>query len=82
MARALRKIAVTPSKHPSRESGWLGVGLDDFGSVGQTSGVRMPADGADLRAAGEQLGNEWPSDVARGSGDHDHVNSLRLGVRS
>ena len=52
------------------------VGLDDFGSVRQSSGVWVPADGADLRAAGEQLGNEGPSDVARRSGDQNHVNSL------
>src|SRR4029453_10465731 len=42
----------------------------------------MPADGAHLRAAGEQLGNEGSSDVARRSGDQDHVNSLMCRVHS
>ena len=58
------------------------VGLHDFGFVRQTSGVWMPADGADLRATGEQLGNEGRPTLPRRSGDQDHVNSLSDVFRS
>ena len=53
------------------------VGLDNVGSIRQTSGVWVAADDADLRAAGQRLGNQGPSHIAGRSGDQDHVNSLR-----
>jgi len=74
-ARALRKIAVTPLKHPPSVRPTR-VSLDDLGSVRQTSGIWMSADDSDRRAASEQLGNERASDIARRSGDQDYVNSF------